>query len=224
MSRKAKPGDVHGTAHARPLRHDTLLEGRKVVPGDLPMVCRSVIAIAIPPEASMTKRLDFVEDPAWEVGPLKDLTVFFSNLEIILPEDAVLFLEGTSMAQVVKEFLASRALPEPEDLELGEGHLGDRPAKERTFKVPFGGELRIFPRGSRFHIAALPDNHQRLAELSGRHPQPEMFDSLVAYRAEKALLHWYDPPTDPFNVSTEIDEARLRLFCDNAQVGYRMVD
>ena len=102
----------------------------------------------------MAKRLDFVEGPAWEVGPLEDFAVFFSNLDIILPEDAVLFLEGTSMARDVKEFLASCALSEPENLEVGEGYLGDRLPKERTFKVPFGGELKIFPRGSRFHIAA----------------------------------------------------------------------
>jgi len=177
----------------------------------------------IPPEVSMTKRLSFVENPAWEVGPLKDFTVFFSNLDMILPEDAVLFLEGTSMAQDVKDFLASCALPEPENLELGEGYLGDRLPKERTFKVPFGGELKIFPRGSRFHIAVSPDNLKRLAELSGQHAEPEIFDSLLAYRAEKALLHWYDPPSDPFNVSTEIDEARLKSFCEKAQIGYRTV-
>ena len=171
----------------------------------------------------MTRRLDFVQDPAWEVGPLEDLTVFFSNLDLILPEDAVLFLEGTSMAQDVKEYLASRALPEPENLEFGEGYFGDRLPKERTFKVPFGGELKIFPRGSRFHIAASPDNLKRLAELSGQHAEPEIFDSLLAYRGEKVLLHWYDPPSDPFNVSAEIDEARLKSFPEEAHRGYRMV-
>jgi hypothetical protein len=175
------------------------------------------------PEVNMTKRIDFVEGPSWEVGPLKDFAVFFSNLDIILPQDAVLFLEGTSMAQDVKEFLASCALPEPENPELGEGCLGDRLPKERTFKVPFGGVLRIFPRGSRFHIAASTDNLERLAELSGRHAEPEIFDSLLAYRAEKALLHWYDPPSDPFTISNEIDEATLKSFCEKAHIGYRMV-
>ena len=172
----------------------------------------------------MTKRLDFVEGPAWEVGPPKDFTLFFSNLDIIFPEDVVLFLEGTSMAQDVREFLASCALPEPENLEFGEGYFGDRLPKERTFKVPFGGELKIFPRGSRFHIAASPDNLKRLAELSGHHAEPEICDSLLVYQAGKVLLHWYDAPSDPFNVSTEIDEARLKAFCEEAHVGYRMVD
>ena len=50
-----------------------------------------------------------------------------------------------------------------------------------------------------------------------------MFDSLLAYRAEKALLHWYDPPFAPFNVSIEIDEAKLRSFCEETHIGYRIV-
>jgi hypothetical protein len=171
----------------------------------------------------MTGRLDFVDGPAWEVGPLEDLSVFFSNLDLILPGDAVLFLQGTSMAQDVKAFLASRALPESENVELGEGYPGDRLPKERTFKGPFGGELKLFPRGSRFQIAASPDTLERLAELAGQHAEPEMFDSLVAYRANKVLIHWYDAPSIPFNVSTEIDEARLKAFCEKAHIGYVMV-
>jgi hypothetical protein len=58
--------------------------------------------------------------------------------------------------------------------------------------------------------------------MSEHHAEPEMFDHLIIYRGEIGLLSWYDAPTDPFYVSTEISEVSLKEFCAKVQVSYKL--
>lgn len=169
----------------------------------------------------MPEQISFVKNPCWKVTRVSNYRIFFSNLSLLIPEDAVLFIEGTSIAESVKKFLDSRALPAPTDIDVGEGPFGENLPKERKFKL-LGGEVRIFPRGDRFHIATTDENFQSLAKLSDAHAEPEMFDSLVVYRNNTALLHWYDPLSDPFYVSMGIPEMTLKKFCDKVQTNFKL--
>ncbi|MDC0358317.1 hypothetical protein OAO01_05825 [Oligoflexia bacterium] len=169
----------------------------------------------------MNARIDFVKNPSWKVEPVKDFTLFFENLSVLAPEDAVLFIEGTSMAQDVKEFLHSKSVEAPQDIKVGEGPDPEDLPPERSYKVPLiGGELRVFPRSDRFHIPAMHEHFLEIAKMSEHHAEIEMLDSLIVYRENVALLHWYDTPTDPIYVSTEISEVSLQKFCAKVHVGY----
>jgi len=171
----------------------------------------------------MTEKIYWAKEPSWKVRPVKDYTVFFEHLSSLIPEGSVLFLEGTSMSQDIKDFLGSVAIEEPKDVQVGEARDPDKLPQERTYKVPIlGWELRCNPRPHHFHIPATHGNFLEISKMSEHHAEPEMFDHLIIYRGKIGLLSWYDAPTDPFYVSTEISEVSLKEFCAKVQVSYKL--
>ena|SRR5215218_8748950 len=131
-----------------------------------------------------------VQPPCWEATP-PDLTGFLDALHAFLPSGSVLCLEGVR-APDVERYLTAR--PGPWENEINQGFLKTRP---KVFFMPITAE-----------------NLHGLARLSSPHAEPEVCNHIRVYHDETIILSWHDLPTDPFYVTSAIDEATLQKFCD----------
>jgi hypothetical protein len=131
----------------------------------------------------------FVNPPCWEVTP-PDLSRFFEALHAFVPAGSVLCLEEVEVSDV-ECYLTAR--PGPWQNETNQGFLKMRP---KVFFMPVTAE-----------------NLRGLASLSSEHAEPEVCSHLRVYHDEAIILSWHDLPSDPFYVTSEIDEAALRSFC-----------
>jgi hypothetical protein len=102
----------------------------------------------------------------------------------------VLYLEGTSIADDVRRFLADHAI-EP-TTRVARGTALPRP---RTYHIPLSGPA----------IADL----RRIAE---RHAEPEICDHLVVYRGEHVLVSAYDVGEIEVLLSRRLGPASLARF------------
>ena len=79
----------------------------------------------------------------------------------------------------------------------------------------------IWPRPECFHMQITRDNLEGLAEIAERHATPEVAVHLHVYKGSKVLLEWYDAFfDDPFYVSKDISEEKLREFCNTLGTKY----
>jgi hypothetical protein len=107
--------------------------------------------------------------PRWELWGKVDSSRFFKSLASTFPTATTIFLEGTPSPDV-DEFLRSAVDPGP--------YLPDR---ETAWQK--GNLYRL-----RFDSSTLTS----LAELAGRHAEPELLDHLHIYVNEVPLLSWHD--------------------------------
>lgn len=132
---------------------------------------------------------EFVESPRWRVAPV-DFSEFLRQLPKLAPLHSILCLEGVGVLEI-ESYLQER--PAAYENEIGQGFLKMRP------KI--------------FYTPVTEENLQSFAALSERYAEPEICEHLRVYRDGKVILSWHDLPSDPFYVSSEIDEADLRKFC-----------
>jgi hypothetical protein len=131
-------------------------------------------------------------DAAWEVSPTRNLPAFLRALPLLLPPDAILYLEGASPPDAVKAFLDARSVPEALHIAVG----------------------TLWPRPKVFHLPATAENVATLATLAEKCTPFEIAIHLHVYRERKVLLQWYDAFTDPFYLSADIAEEAVKGFCD----------
>jgi hypothetical protein len=116
--------------------------------------------------------------------------VLLRAIDETLPKDAVLCLEGTSIAPDVAAYL--------EDLEPD-----DPPPVARN---------TLWPRSRVFHLPLTGANLHELRTLAERHAEPEIADHLVVYRGETVLLWAHDAGYGYVAVSSELPEQTLAAF------------
>jgi hypothetical protein len=131
------------------------------------------------------------EEDAVNLGYVDDLHALLRALEEAMPDDAVLYVEGTSIVSAIEELLQVHAI-------------------EPVAHVTRG---TIWPRPRRFHVPTNRVLLGRLRELADRHAAPEVCDHLVVYRGDEVLLSAYDAGTETVWVRRDFPEealARLR--------------
>jgi len=136
--------------------------------------------------------LQLWDQPHWELRGEWDSVLFFRHLLEVVPGATTLFIEGTSIAADVDEFLRSAVEP------------GDYLPKSQT----------IWPRPKRYRV---PCNHSTVGALSGlaeRHAEPELMDHLFVYGGEGVLVEAPDVffPDCPMHFSGDVEEQRIRRF------------
>jgi len=109
-------------------------------------------------------------EEAIELGYATDLYALLRAIDEVLPGDATLYLEGTSFAPSVADFLRSR---EPD---------------ERPKIAP----NTLWPKPTFFHLQLTTGNLAGLRSLAEEHAEPEVADHLVVYRGEDVLLWAHD--------------------------------
>ena len=142
------------------------------------------------------------DDARWEVQGPWDLPSFLRSLTLIVPHDAILYLEGGCHTKLLKDFLDARCVPELSRLARG------------TWGKPFMD-----------HLPATPENLRSLADLAESCAEPEVATHIHVYKDNEVLLQWYDAFSgDPVYLSSAIEEEALRTFCDQLSLNYQAYD
>jgi hypothetical protein len=134
----------------------------------------------------------------WEVMGIRCAEEFFLALVELLPLPAYLCFEGTSIAPDVRTLLESNAVA-------------------ATLQIRAG---TLWPKPSVFHVFASKQFVGKLAELAGRHAEPEICDHFHAYKDSHGLMQWYDAFDDPLLIDESVAEATLQSFCRKLRVQY----
>jgi len=129
------------------------------------------------------------EADALEIGYVTDFYKLLRAIDEAMPKDAVLYLEGTSIAPDVQSFLESRPAADRREI------------KANT----------LWPKPKLFHIPLTGDNLAEFRKLAENHAEPEVADHLVVYRGNDVLL-WAPDAGDgyvyvPRDLSKSIVEA-----------------
>lgn len=130
--------------------------------------------------------------PHWELKGQPNSALFLRHLPAALPNATTLFVEGTSFARDVDDFLRSAAEP------------GECLPKRQT----------IWPRPKQYRLRFDGPTLAALADLAERHAEPELLDHLFVYDGPTVLLEYPDAfgPDCPALISAAADEQHLRSF------------
>src|SRR5687767_14857459 len=110
--------------------------------------------------------IDLASLDRWVVPGLKEPVPFFQRLNLLLPENSILYFEGCDIhAEVVRFYESNRAR--------------NAVAVVRDM---------IFPIPETFHVSATPGFIHGLIELLGRHSQQECFFHVKGYSGETLLF------------------------------------
>jgi len=130
--------------------------------------------------------------PSWEISnTVRDVSVFLRALSKLVPDDAILFLEGGGHPPVLRTLLEENRF---------------RPALRPALGT-------IWPRQPTFALPTTEAFLNKLAEVAEFCAVPEVCTHLHVYRGEEVLLEGYDAFTQPFYVSRLVSEEHLREFC-----------
>jgi hypothetical protein len=147
------------------------------------------------------KGLCLGNDAYWKIAPTKDLPSLLRALPKVVPEDAILYLEGGTPPQEIRVFLDTNSVPEVTHLAMG----------------------TIWPRPRTFHLPATQKNLSRLAELAEKCAACEVAIHLHVYKHDQVLLEWYDAFfDDPMHLSREIPQEKIHAFCTELSLPYEV--
>jgi len=136
----------------------------------------------------------------WEVSPVRDFPLLLEALPRILPQGAILYLEGGTPPKEISAFLNSHCVPEETHLAMG----------------------TIWPKPQAFHLPATVENLAELAKLARQCSAMAIAVHLHVYHQGKVLLEWYDAFwKDPFYLSEAVVEEPLKDFCSSLAVPYK---
>lgn len=120
-----------------------------------------------------------------------DLQDSIRRIAELFPNGSTLYVEGTSIAQDVHDFLAAR--PSEDVTQVMTGTYWPKP---RTYRMPL-----------------TKDNTEGLADLVERHAEPEICDHLVIYRYGKVLMEWWDTPSGAILLNPDTPESAVHELC-----------
>lgn len=141
------------------------------------------------------------QDAAWEVSPARDFPSLLRALPLLLPSDAVLYLEGGSPPKDIEAFLDVHCVRERSHVAMG----------------------TIWPRPRTFHLPATTENLTELAALAEKCAAMQIAVHLHVYAQATVLLEWHDAFwKDPLHLSVAIPEDRVRAFSAALGLTYKM--
>jgi hypothetical protein len=123
--------------------------------------------------AKRARRPYLMDGPHWEVGPIRDLDVFFPSLPDLLPADAVLCLAGGAGSAELRRFFGEYGV-------AGSGHV--------PMPAAFRKARRVLVDRGRMEI---------LADMALRHAEPEIAAHIGAFAGGAPSLEWFDVPDRP---------------------------
>lgn len=155
----------------------------------------------VPPKE--LKGVSLGHDAYWQVGGKVELPSLLRALPNLVPQNAILYLEGGTPPQEVRTFLDAYCVPEVTHLAMG----------------------TIWPRPHVFHLPATSENLGRLADLAAECSAFEVAIHLHVYEQNKVLLEWYDAfGEDPMYLRRDISEEKVRMFCSELALQYKVCE
>ncbi len=138
-------------------------------------------------------------ESAWEVTAPSDISQFFYNLPNLLPENCILYFEGTVTASEIKETFIS---------------------KQSEVVAPIA-KGTLWPEPESFHIPMTKENIELCVSFFNKFAIPEICHHFHVYKDETVLLEWHDAfYKDPILVSETISERNIRHFCNSLMCKY----
>jgi hypothetical protein len=125
-----------------------------------------------------------------DIGYVGDLHALLEAMKV-MPETAVLCLEGTTVAPDIAAYVQARQPPDPPGIDPD----------------------TIWPTPSFFHLPLQGGNLQGLCELAAQHAGPEVADHFVVYDGTWVLLWAHDAGCDQVRISRRLPKptvARLK--------------
>ena len=141
-------------------------------------------------------------EPYWVIKGFSDFPVFLKSLANLFPEGSVLYLEGTSIAREVQEFVTARA-------------------PERTTRVEIG---TIWPCPQTLHLPLTVENIAGLAALAEKHALTEMCNYLHVYKDNTVLLEAHDVLDQCISLTGALPEERIETLCGQLGSEYKKGD
>jgi hypothetical protein len=136
--------------------------------------------------------------PYWEMENPKNGKLFFLEIQNLVPQNSVLYLEGGFWRGKLKSFLE-------------ENNLQDKS------KIPHG---TLWPKPSFYHIPIHGENLKELSDLIKPLVYPEIAIHIHAYKNDNLLIQWYDAFITPIFASSDLPEDRIIKFCTNLNINY----
>jgi hypothetical protein len=135
-----------------------------------------------------TENLRFSDGESVTLGRVGDFYALLRAIDEVMPRDAILYVEGTSIASEVKDFLASRRA------------LATYPIEPGT----------LYPKPAAYHLPLADPNLTDLRSIAERHAEPEVADHLAVYRGNELLLTAYDSGNGEVYVARSLPTERLQ--------------
>lgn len=139
-----------------------------------------------------------LNQPFWEVEGETDFPKLFSALEMIVPENSVLYFEGGSQNKLLIEFFDKHAIPE-------------------QLHMAFG---TIWPRPDVYHIPTTQENFSELIKISERCAYPELAIHFHVYHENEVLLEWHDAFIQPMLLAGTIEEEKVKSLAKTLSMKY----
>jgi hypothetical protein len=130
------------------------------------------------------------EENAIDLGRVSDLSALLRAIDEAMPDDAVLYVEGTTFAPAVADLLGDREVTE-------------KPLVERG---------TIWPKPRVFHLPLTGTNLAELRSLAEEHAAPEVAGHLVVYRGSEVLLEAYDAGGNHVLLSRTLPPETVKAF------------
>jgi hypothetical protein len=151
------------------------------------------------PSPRKQKRISFGKGPCWEVSSLKSFPSFLRALSDLVPSDSVLYIEAVNPPKDILLYMEARKPTQPAPITTG----------------------TIFPRPRYLHMLINADNLEGFAKMNEKHDNPVGAFHLHVYKDNKILLEWFDAFLDPFYISKEISEDKIKIFCERLGIKYK---
>lgn len=126
------------------------------------------------------------------VGYVSDLYELLRAIDEAMPTNSILYVEGTSIVQEVKDFLSAHQAAEWREVEPN----------------------TIWPRPRTFHLPLEGTNLAELRQIADRYAGPEVCDHLVVYRGDEVLLWAHDAGNGYVSVSRSLPDEITTRFQD----------
>lgn len=151
-----------------------------------------------------------LKQEAWRIFGIPDLYVFVKSLDMLFPEDSVLYLEDC-ISKDIQDFMRSRHMKEE--------HKG----KAFLFNpiLPF---IIDRPENMDFWMPIVHENLVGLWELMEHHAESEICSSLYVLKDDEVLMEGHDWFDGVFYVTSEIPEEKIKAFCETLGLMYEPVD
>jgi hypothetical protein len=145
--------------------------------------------------------IDLDTPERWAVENLREPVAFFRHVELLIPSDSILYVEGINVAPEVASFYESH---------------------RATKGAVCVSRDTIFPVPEIYHVQMEPGAVDGLIEQLGKHSREKCFIHLKAYQGERLLFAFHDAfDGSDLLVSDKIALQQVQVFCDKMGASFR---
>jgi hypothetical protein len=135
----------------------------------------------------------------WVIEGLQKPIPFFTQLQNLIPPDAILYFEGTGIAPEVGTFYLAN------EVQNSVAVIRDT----------------IAPEPDIYHVKFSQRVIEVLCQFTGKYANPELFDHIKAYQGQTLLFTFHDAFCGWLRISEAVPEQTVAAFCEALGTSYR---